>query len=416
MIRCLAVVLVLVAPLAADAALDCRSVIAKASARHAQAAAKTLQKCHARVLAGRLPPSTDCRNEAGLAAASARLAVDVARACCGADGACATGDDSSLASIGWDIGACPDFESVGCDGAIDDAEDIAPCLACIGLGAVDQLMALTYGEFAAAPRGSTSARCQVTIGKEAVRFARTESKALQRCWDARLRGSQTGPCPDAATAAVLAAASAREREKTCASCGGADRACGSGDDPAPTIIGHLEHCPAVTVPGGVDCARPIATVDDLVTCLACVGSFKAACVDRVAVPTVASYPAECNPPSVACSAGVECETSLDCPHGYTCRDNGGATRYCVGATCTDDAECADGGICRQYCTTEGCGPRQCQCPGFGCTGPDELCLEDGGLACRKICTQDSDCVDPFGLVCVNPGFGFGVCIGSPPCQ
>jgi hypothetical protein len=170
------------------------------------------------------------------------------------------------------------------------------------------------------------------------------------------------------------------------------------------------------VPGGDACARPIATVDDLVTCLGCVGAFKAACVDRVAVPALAAYPAECNPPSVACSPGVECETSLDCPRGYTCRDNGGATRYCVGAACVDDSECADGGVCRQYCTTDGCGPRQCQCPGFGCTGPDELCLDDGGLACRKMCTQDSDCVNPFGLVCVNPGFGFGVCIGSTPCQ
>lgn len=412
----LAAALLLLAPVAAGAASDCKSAIAKASARHAQTAAKVLQKCHARVLAGRLPPSTDCRNDVALAAASARLATDVARACCGVDEVCGNGDDPSLASSGWDLGACPDFESVGCDGAIDDAGDIAPCLACIGLAAVDQLMTLTYGDFAPAPHGSDAARCQSTIGKEAARFARTASKALQRCWDARLRGSQTGGCPDTATAATLAAASTRERAKACASCGGADHACGTGDDPAPATIVGLEHCPSVTVPGGGACARPIATVDDLVTCLGCVGAFKAACPDRAAVPALTSYPAECNPPSVACSTGVECETSLDCPRGYTCQDNGGATRYCVGAVCADDSECSDGGVCRQYCTTAGCGPRQCQCPGFGCTGPDELCLDDGGLACRKICTQDSDCVDPFGLVCVNPGFGFGVCIGSTPCQ
>jgi hypothetical protein len=64
----------------------------------------------------------------------------------------------------------------------------------------------------------------------------------------------------------------------------------------------------------------------------------------------------------------------------------------------------------------GCDEHVCQCPGFACFGPDELCLDDGGLACRKICTQDSDCVAPFGDVCVNPGFGFGVCIGSIPCE
>ncbi len=411
-----AVLLLVLAPLRAHAASDCRSAITKASARHAQAAAKALQKCHARVLAGRLPPSTDCRSDAALAAAGDRLTEDVARACCGADGACGTGDDAALASIGWGVGACPDFESLGCDATIADAGDIAPCLACVGLAAVDQLMTLTYGEFAAAPPGSPPARCQAVIGKEAARFARTASKALQRCWDARLRASQTGPCPDPSTAASLAEASARERARLCSSCGGADRACGSGDDPVPGTIAHLEHCPALTVPGGDACMRPIATVGDLVTCLGCIGAFKAACVDRVAVPALAVYPAECNPPPVPCSTGVECETALDCPRGYTCRDNGGGAKYCVGAPCTADEECADGGVCRQYCDTQGCSARECQCPGFGCAGPDEVCLDDGGLACRKLCTQDSDCVDPHGLVCVNPGFGFGVCIGSTPCQ
>jgi hypothetical protein len=45
-----------------------------------------------------------------------------------------------------------------------------------------------------------------------------------------------------------------------------------------------------------------------------------------------------------------------------------------------------------------------------------VCLEAGALACHKLCTQDSDCVDPFGLVCVNAGFGAGICIGTVPCQ
>ena len=48
--------------------------------------------------------------------------------------------------------------------------------------------------------------------------------------------------------------------------------------------------------------------------------------------------------------------------------------------------------------------------------PLQLDIDDGGIACRKLCTQDSDCTDPFGFVCVNPGFGFGVCIGQTPCQ
>ena len=40
----------------------------------------------------------------------------------------------------------------------------------------------------------------------------------------------------------------------------------------------------------------------------------------------------------------------------------------------------------------------------------------GGLACEKLCTSDADCVDPWGFVCVNPTFNYGVCIGSVPCS
>jgi hypothetical protein len=128
--------------------------------------------------------------------------------------------------------------------------------------------------------------------------------------------------------------------------------------------------------------------------------------------------AGCEPAPPSCNGPPKvCTTNADCPGAYTCTDNGTGTLYCVGAVCTDDAQCSDGGICRQYCTIDGCGPRRCQCPGFGCVGQDVLCIDNGGsLACRMICTQDSDCVDPFGLVCVNPGFGFGVCIGNTPCQ
>jgi hypothetical protein len=140
------------------------------------------------------------------------------------------------------------------------------------------------------------------------------------------------------------------------------------------------------------------------------------------VPSVAPYPAQCHPPRPACQAGTTCTSALDCPAGYACLDNGaaGTTRSCVGPTCTGDAECGGGGVCRQYCTRDGfavtCGARRCQCPGFGCAGADQLCIDTGGLACRKVCLQDSDCVAPFGFVCVNPGFGFGLCIGTLACQ
>jgi hypothetical protein len=251
--------------------------------------------------------------------------------------------------------------------------------------------------------------CERALGRRSRATRAPRRRRLAHCWDARNRGAHQNACPDpgdgdAAPARARAAATLAARAG--GACAGA----------TPADVPPVEHCPAVTVPGGDSCVRPLATLDDLLACLGCVAAFESACVDRAAVPAFAAYPSECNPPSPACSAGVECGTSLDCPAGYVCRDNGGGTRYCVGDGCGSDGDCGGGGVCRQYCTTDGCDAPRCQCPGFGCTGPDELCLDDGGLACRKLCSQDSDCIDPFGLVCVNPGFGFGVCIGQAPCQ
>jgi len=67
-----------------------------------------------------------------------------------------------------------------------------------------------------------------------------------------------------------------------------------------------------------------------------------------------------------------------------------------------------------------CDPACRRCKFHGPVRPDpalspvipQRCLDNT----QTICTQDSDCTDPFGFVCVNPGFGFGVCIGQTPCQ
>jgi hypothetical protein len=406
------------APAGADP-VGCGAAIARAGARYAQVASKAVARCRDRVLRGRLPPSTACRNDAHLPAAAARLAAAVAAACCGADGVCGTGDDETLAAVGWDVGQCPDLEHVGCTGALAGMADVAPCVACVATAAADRLFGFEFDPLAPSAEGSTLRTCQATLGKETARFFRKAAKVLQRCWDARSRGLHGNVCPDPGdgkAAPALAVAAARTSARLCAACGGADGACGGGDDLAPAAIGTLAHCPAVEVPDGPACAAPIASLADLVGCVGCLARFHVACTDRLAEPAFVAYPAACNPPAGTCSAGVACETTLDCPAGLDCRDNGGGTRYCVGPACTLDADCGDGAVCRQYCTRDGCGPRQCQCPGFACGGVDELCLDDGGLACRKLCTQDSDCTGQSGLVCVNPGFGFGVCIGSAPCE
>jgi hypothetical protein len=121
--------------------------------------------------------------------------------------------------------------------------------------------------------------------------------------------------------------------------------------------------------------------------------------------------AQCDPPPAPCTIDADCAPT------YACTDNGTGLRYCVGAACAADEECGGGGVCRAYCTlVDGCGPRRCMSPGFGCVGQDVLCMKNGSsIACRMLCTQDSDCVHPFGLVCINSTFADGLCIGHVPC-
>jgi hypothetical protein len=401
----------------------CETALARAQARYEQGVLRALGRCEARVAAGTLSPGTDCHADpvtmVAIGRAATKAGAGITKSCCGGDRVCGTPDDDAPATVGWGA-VCPNFANGACTNAIASPADVATCLACVGAGAVDQVVDVVYGRMRQGAAGDAPDRCRAAMGKAVGKFVGAKTKALAGCWSARARGKHTNACPDPGdgkAAAAIARATATLRASICAACGGLDGACGGGDDLTPADVGFVAECPAVDVPGGGSCAAPIGTLDDLAGCIGCIAEFSVDCADRVAVPAFATYPAECNPPPGTCSPGVMCDTSFDCPAGYTCRDNGaGVTRYCVGPSCTVDGECTGGAVCRQFCTVSGCEPRQCQCPGFGCAGPDQLCLDDGGLACRLICLQDSDCVDPFGFVCVNPGFGFGVCIGSLPCQ
>ncbi len=405
----------------ADTAL-CQATIARETAKHADAVMRGVQRCEALVLAGALPATTDCLADPGTPAAlalAARARGRIARQCCGADRACSTPDDVTVAAIGWGAGVCPDFESGACTNQTADPDGVAACTTCVAAVAVDLLREIAYDRLGTASPGSALARCQLTIGKASARFVEQRSKLLAKCWVGRALGAHQNACPDPGDGRAgpgIARAATALSASICKACGGSDGRCGGGDDLLPSAIGFLAACPALAVPGGGSCGGPIQGLADLVACLRCVAGFAVDCADALAVPAFTAYPAECNPPPGTCAPGVTCETSLDCPADYACRDNGGGVRYCLGPECAVDQDCGGGAACRQYCTLAGCGPRRCQCPGFGCTGPDELCIRDGDVACRKICTQDSDCTDPFGLVCVNPGFGFGLCIGAVSCQ
>ena len=391
----------------------CRDAILVGAARYDQATSKVVASCQQHHVAD---CDGDARTAAKIARAGAKLQSSIALRCCGPDRICGTADDDALGALGWGAGFCPNLDRGDCNALITGPGDIAPCLACIGHTAANDLAALT---FVPASSGSDAlARCASAIANESSRLVARTSKALVACWVAREAGRHANVCPapgDGKAAGVIAAAVTRARASICKACGGPDRTCGGADDLAPALLGYPDTCPAVTQPDGPACGGPISTLSDLVDCVTCVAGHFAECTDHAAVPAFLAYPPECAAPPGTCASGVECTSGADCPAGYSCLDNGsGTTRYCVGPTCNDDAECSGGAICQQYCTFGGCGPRRCVCPGFGC-GEAEVCIDDGGLACRELCTEDADCPGPVG-VCVNSTFGSGLCINSTPCH
>jgi hypothetical protein len=198
---------------------------------------------------------------------------------------------------------------------------------CVGDAAANQAVDLYYG--ALLPSGGDKAllKCQTTIGKAASAFLVSKTKALQKCWDARLNGKHSNSCVPPAAGdgkylAAIAKAETKKRDSICKACGGANKACGGGDDFTPAQIGFAGSCYDITVPtpGGANCADPsITTLDDIVDCVDCVTEFKADCTDQLQVPQfVSPYPDECSDACILPPPTGPCPTSLtftaDGPH------------------------------------------------------------------------------------------------------
>ncbi len=373
------VLVAVAAPSHADP-IKCKREIAKRSAGFAQAKIAALQKCRDAVVSGASAgPCPDAKASQKIAKAETKLRDSIAKQCGGADRICGTGDDESLAGIGWNMGACPDFETAGCTNAIGHCGGIGDCLACADEAAVDQAVTLYYGS--GTPTSDPAVRsCRREIGKNAAAFFRAKSKALQKCEDAVVKGSSSGPCPDSKASSKIASARAKQIQKICTACGGADRACGGPDDLAPTTIGFSSTCPSVTVPGGASCGGPVTNLQQLVGCVDCVNDFKTACVDALAVPAVRSYPAEChagapNPTVTPTSAGA---TASPTPGGgttptRTATPGGGATPTATpSGTCGnntvnpgEDCDGTDSAGCPGQCSVT------CHCPA-ACVLPNPI--------------------------------------------
>jgi len=283
-------------PASADP-VACKRAVEQSTAKFVQAKMKALQKCNDAVVSNVSPgPCPDAKASAKIAKAETKLRTTIDGKCGGLDHSCGTGgDDESLASIGWNIGTCPNFENGACNNAIANCDDVSQCLVCIGEKAVDQAIQLYYGSLDQGASASDVIGCQRSIGKNTGKFFAAKSKALQKCEDGVIKGTVAGPCPDAVKAApAIAKAESKKRAGICKACGGADRSCGGGDDLTPTQIGFTSSCPSVTIPGGASCAHAITTVQDIVDCVDCVTEFKADCIDALTVPELKSYPSQCN--------------------------------------------------------------------------------------------------------------------------
>ena len=341
--------------------IKCERQIAGASAKFAQTKAKALQSCEDKKVAGRFVSTTDCHGEEKTAKsiqkATDNLAKSIAKDCGGADKTCGTSDDEPLLGISWGaIGACPNFENGACNAPITDCNGIVTCLTCVDEAAVDQAIDLYYGSLASDEFGTKSdvTECQRAIGKETTKFLQAKSKALQKCWDERLKGNHSNVCPapgDGKAMPAIDKAEAKKIEKICKACGGADKACGGGDDLSPSDIGFPLTCPDVTIPGGSSCSNAIVDLQDIVQCVDCVTEFKVDCLDRLAVPEFVPYPPECNGATSTTTVTTSSTTTTTGP-GLCGNGVVDPSEPCDPSSPTGAFTCAPGEVCSVVCTCE----------------------------------------------------------------
>ena len=138
-------------------ALKCKRGIAKNASKFYAAKTKILQKCDESVVKTGAGSCPDATATAKIASAAAKLASGIDKACGGDDKVCGGNltNEEPPAGLGWPA-TCPNFESNAdpdCSAAITDCGDIAACIGCVGEAAVDQAIALYYGEPAAERAG-----------------------------------------------------------------------------------------------------------------------------------------------------------------------------------------------------------------------------------------------------------------------
>lgn len=312
----------------AKATLKCQQTVSKETNKFLQAKVKILQKCQESLIKDKVTDpgaggrTTFCLGETQtadkIAKATSKLNAQIVKACCGKSKDCAdTSDNCTLADVGVTSPVCPDSEggnapASSCKGIVmDDPGDLAACIACVTEEHADEAVTLLYEQRVDAdPKSADKAekalvKCQSTIGKETLKFLAAKSKALQKCWDERLKGKHTNPCPAPGNGKTLEAIAKAESKKVgaiCKACGGAGKACESGigdvagdgldDDTTAAAIGFLAECPNV-VDGGAS-SGTVTSLEDLIVCVDQKIMDRVDCVSALSNPFEA-VPAKCKP-------------------------------------------------------------------------------------------------------------------------
>lgn len=261
------------------AVLACRRAVIKVATKFSAAYVDARSACETRRLKGKTAACPDATATTKIATADAKRSAAIAKACGGL----------APAAAGFPA-ACPGHTG-GCTNAIADVAGVSTCLDCGVRATAEELLTFAY---ASAPDPALTT-CQLGFGKAIASHYRGVAALLARCEDAAARGKIAGTCPDAKTAARVAAREAKLRTTLCRACGGSDKKCGGAPDVAPAALA-ITSCPTRTVPGGSACgAIAITGPSDLVSCVQCYTAFENACASHLAARP-STQPADCTAP------------------------------------------------------------------------------------------------------------------------
>jgi hypothetical protein len=124
------------------------------------------------------------------------------------------------------------------------------------------------------PITAGAAKCKRGLAKAASKFLAAQTKALDKCEQARVKRGTGGVCPDGAAAAKIATAASKLAQGIAKTCGGDDKLCGGDltNEEPPAGLGWPPVCPGFGAATDPACTTAIVDCGDIAACIACVGA------------------------------------------------------------------------------------------------------------------------------------------------